>query len=224
VLDTDPARAEAAAEILRKRGHAVSVKIIKDDERTERGPSRVRLWRPSEFLVRSLEHIRSTDPAFLASKRRPRAIDVACGSGRDAVYLALEGFDVQAVDVLPDAIDRAADLARRSGVTVGTFVRDLRRHPPLPGGPYDLVAVFRYLQRPLLPVLRDAVAAGGYIVYQTFHERNAGTGRRPTSPDHLLKTGELRQAFGDFEVLIEGDGVERDGRFYSELLARRRPS
>jgi tellurite methyltransferase len=222
VFDVDPQRSDAAAEILRHRGHVVTVVVIEGSELTEPGPSHVRLWRPSAFLVRSLKHIRLENPAFQSDLHRPRAIDIACGTGRDAVYLAMEGFEVDVVDVLPDAIERAVDLARRCGVKIKPFVRDLSRNPVLPAESYDLVTVFRFLIRPLLPVLRDAVAPGGYIVCQTFHERNGTTGRRPTNPDHLLRTGELRDAFAGFDVLIADDAVEHDGRFFSEFLGRRR--
>jgi hypothetical protein len=106
-------------------------------------------------------------------------------------------------------------------VTIRTEARDLEGDPSLPRGRYDLVTVFRYLQRGLFPSLRGAVAPGGYIVYETFHDRNRQTGRRPHSPDHLLGTGELAGAFAGFDVLIARDAVERDGRFFSHLLARR---
>jgi SAM-dependent methyltransferase len=158
----------------------------------------------------------------LAGERIPRrALDVACGSGRDAVYLALEGWDVEATDVLPDALGRAEDLARRSGVSIRTFVRDLECQSMLPQSRYDLVTVFRFLHRGLFPALRDAVASGGFIAYETFHERNRETGRRPCSPQHLLASGELGKAFDGWEILLARDAVEQDGRYYSSLLARK---
>jgi tellurite methyltransferase len=146
---------------------------------------------------------------------------VACGSGRDAAYLAVRGFEVEAIDVLPDALSRAEDLARRSGVSIRTRVQDLEREPVLPRDRYHLLVVFRFLQRSLFPALRDAIRPGGYVVYETFHELNARTGRKPRSPDHLLSDGELARAFEGFDVLIQREAQERDGRFFSSLLARK---
>jgi tellurite methyltransferase len=152
----------------------------------------------------------------------PRALDVACGTGRDAVWLALKGMQVDAIDHLPDALERATSLARRNRVTINPIQKDIEADPTLPTG-YDLVGVFRYLHRPLWPALRNAVIPGGYIIYETFHTRTREAGGRPSSPDHLLQTGELAAAFEGFEILVSHDCVERDGRYFSSLLARKMP-
>jgi SAM-dependent methyltransferase len=218
VIDADPQRAHAAAEFLSKRGQAIETVPWQACSHSESGQPRARLWRPNPFLVESLELIRATGP-------RPnsgiRALDVACGTGRDAVYLALQQYDVLAVDILPDALDRAADLARRNGVAIQTQPMDVESSPSLPIGAFDLVTVFRFLHRPLFPLLREAVAPGGFIVYETFHEKTLATGGGPKNPAHLLETGELTCAFQGFEVLICREAHARDGRFFSSLLARR---
>jgi tellurite methyltransferase len=144
-----------------------------------------------------------------------------CGSGRDAVYLAMQGYEVEAIDLLPDALAKAADLARRCGVKLVTREVDLEKEPRLPKEHYDLVIVFRYLQRSLFPMLAAAIRPGSYIIYETFHERNLQTNKKPRNPAHLLKSGELREAFGGFDILIEHGCIERDGRFFSSLLARK---
>jgi SAM-dependent methyltransferase len=219
LTDRDPARTAAAATFLRERGHPVEVLPFDPAALSASGPSRARLWQPNPFLIDALAVIDSRDPGVAGRT----AIDIACGTGRDAVYLALSGYDVTAVDHLPDALSRAADLAARYHVPLRTIRHDLERTHDLPpgGGPYDLACVFRYLHRPLWPALRDAVRPSGYVVYETFHERNLETGRSPRNPDHLLRTGELGAAFAGFEILLVADAVERDGRFFSHLLARR---
>jgi hypothetical protein len=133
----------------------------------------------------------------------------------------VQGYHVLAVDLLPDAIERAADLARRCGVGLRTVAIDIERGPTLPPGAFDLVTVFRFLHRPLFPLLRQAVAPGGYVACETFHERNLATGRSPRNPAHLLRTGELTEAFAGFEILIARDEVEREGRYFSSVLARK---
>jgi len=218
LFDADPADLAVAAYMLRKRGYAVREVRLSASELCECGPSRARLWQPSPFLVEALECIRTQRSAGAAAGR---ALDLACGSGRDAAYLALAGYAVEAIDRLPDALERARDLARRSGVQVETVQQDLRRSPTLPAERYDLVAVVRFLHRPLLPVIRQAVAPGGYIVYEAFHRRDADQGRRSLKAGHVLEDGELAAAFAGFEPLIVRDGIERDGRVFSQLLARR---
>lgn len=213
VADVDPKRAHQAAELLAARGANVQVVILDPAQLTEQGPSVVRLWQPTPFLVEALERIGTVNDH--------RALDVACGTGRDAVYLATQGCHVEAIDVLPDALQKADQLARRWGVKIQARVQDLEREPRLAAGQYDLVIVFRYLQRSLFQPLRAAVTGGGYIVYETFHELNRQTGRRPQSSSHLLRSKELAQAFAGFEILIARDGYERDGRYFSCLLARK---
>ena len=214
VAHSDPQRAHDAAEWLRRRGHHVEIVPLDLLQLTETGHGQVRLWQPNLFLVEALERIS-------APTRQGRALDVACGSGRDAVYLALAGWNVLAIDILPDALDRARDLARRNGVKIATEQWDLETGATLPPGKFDLVVVFRYLHRPLFGAMREAVAAGGYIVYETFHGKTLETGRPPRNPGHLLETGELVQAFDGFEILIARDAVERDGRYVSSILARK---
>jgi SAM-dependent methyltransferase len=184
----------------------------------EQGPARARLWWPSPFLQEAIERLRALAPRGAAPGR---AMDLACGSGREAVHLAACGYDVDALDRLPDALERARDLAQRSGVRLRTIRRDLKRRPALPEGPYDLVAVFRFLLRPALGVIREAVAPGGFIVYETFHRRDPGRQGRPLGPSHTVADGELAAAFEGFEVLLARDGVEHQGRIFSQLLARR---
>lgn len=219
VVDSDEHRAAEAAAILRERGReAVVVPWAEVSQELVTGPVRRRLWRANPFLIESLELISASDPASRAGRR---AIDVACGTGRDAVHLALNGFAVDAMDWLPDALERAADLARRNGVSLQTIQRDVEADPSLPVATYDVVHVARFLHRPLLPALAAAVKPGGWLVYETFHERNRETGRRPTRPEHLLRTGELREAFHTLEPMIVRDEVRRDGRWFSQFLGRR---
>src|SRR5439155_15282888 len=97
----------------------------------DRGPAS-RMWRPAPFLEEVLPQL---PPG--------RAIDVACGSGRDAVFLALHGYEVEAWDHDPEALARAESLASRHGVGIHTVVADLEHGlPPIPASAYDLVACF----------------------------------------------------------------------------------
>jgi SAM-dependent methyltransferase len=214
----DPRCRRQAALALRQRGYAVREAALTPAGLTQTGPSRGRLWRPSPFLVEALERI----AAFAGGRRTGRrAADLACGAGREAVYLALSGYKVDAFDALPDALQRASNLARRSGVRVRAVRQDLERGAALPARAYDLVTVFRFLHRPLLPAIREAVAPGGFVAYETFNRLDRPRGRPPLKPAHTVGDGELAAAFEGFEVVLARDGTAREGRRFSQLLARR---
>lgn len=234
ITDSDPARAETAREILSRRGNPVEVVPLASLNLSTTGPASVRLWSPNPFLVEAFAELplarysQFSLPRYAGGGGVPvageirRALDVACGTGRDAVWLALQGLKVDAIDHLPDALERAASLAHRNGVSVNAIQKDIEADPTLPDG-YDLVCVFRYLHRSLWLALRNAIKPGGFIVYETFHMRTREAGGRPSSPDYLLQTGELTAAFEGFEILISRDATERDGRYFSSLLARKKP-
>ena len=113
-------------------------------------------------------------------------LDVACGAGRHARYLAGLGYRVEAVDVDAGAL---GELAHVAGVT--TRHADLEHGPwPYSGHQFDAIVVTNYLHRPLLPRLLEALANGGVLIYETFAAGNERYGR-PGNPDFLLKPGEL---------------------------------
>jgi SAM-dependent methyltransferase len=221
IVDDEASRIQAAATILRGRGHDVRALRCSAQSLTQRGPSRMRLWRPNAFLVECLDRISAADDGDRPG--RPscrRALDVACGAGRDAVYLAMRGFDVEAIDILPEAIERAVDLAARHHVTLRARVCDVRQIV-LPAGAYDLISVMRFLHRPLWPRLRQALAPGGYLICEAYHMTNLRTGLPPRKRQHLVDSGELVAAMQGLEVLVVADPVKHDGRALSRLLARR---
>jgi SAM-dependent methyltransferase len=113
-------------------------------------------------------------------------LDLACGAGRHATFLAARGYAVTAVD--RDAALLAV-LEGSAGIT--TMLADLEGAPwPLPGRRFSGIVVTNYLHRPLFPALLEAVAAGGVLIYETFAAGNERYGR-PSNPDFLLRPGEL---------------------------------
>jgi SAM-dependent methyltransferase len=168
---------------------------------------------PSPFVVEWIERVARERGSNL------RALDVAMGSGRNAVALARAGFLTCGVDIRLDAVRDAKAAALAEGVRIDGWCADLTRYP-LPRGRFDLVIVCRYLQRDLFPALRDAVAPGGIVLYETFTTRQRELGRPPTSPDHLLEPGELRKAFDGFDRLFYEEVAAPDA--VARLAARSR--
>lgn len=113
-------------------------------------------------------------------------LDLACGYGRHARFLASLGHRVEAVDRDATAL---ATLAGIAGVTVREA--DLENGPwPYYQRRFDAIVVSRYLWRPLLPMLINGLSLGGVLIYETFMEGQQRYGK-PENPAHLLRPGEL---------------------------------
>jgi len=122
--------------------------------------------------------------------RRGTVLDVACGEGRHSRYFLDRGLSVVAVDRTTHAIP-------------GTrFIQaDLENGNPWPlrGERFAAIVVTNYLHRPLYPALKDALAPGGVLLYETFMLGNERFGR-PSNPEFLLRPGELLQAFAGLQA------------------------
>lgn len=149
-------------------------------------------------------------------------LDVACGRGRHALWLAQAGFTVTAIDRDADAVAALRNTAGQFALDLTTEVIDLETDPPpsLGSQVYEAVLVFNYLHRPLMPALRDATKVGGRIIYETFTERQAER-RHPRNPAFLLKDGELEELMAPFTILRSRAG-DIDGRFIASVVAERR--
>lgn len=164
---------------------------------------------PSAFLV-SLEALLPT---------RGRALDLAGGSGRNAVWLARRGLDVTLADVSDVGLERAARAAAAAGVGLTTLRVDLEAAPP-PAGPWDLVVCTYFLHRPLLAALPALLAPGGLLAVAHATRTNLTRHPRP-GPGHVLEDGELPRLVGGLEVLSSEEGWLERGRHEARILARR---
>ena len=151
-----------------------------------------------------------------------RALDVACGSGRNAVFLAEHGFAVTAVDLSQEALALLAHEAKARGLAIDTRLVDLEAVPSLPAGPFDLVINFFYLHRPLLPLLGALLRPGGLMVLRTFSCAGPFPGG-PDNPDFVLKPGELLELFQSWDILCHEEGLEpsHKGGSLAGIVARR---
>lgn len=179
---------------------------------------------PSPWLI---------DNADLLPRAGKKVLDVACGRGRHALLLASAGFDVHAIDRNPDAIAFLRATAERLRFSLTADVVDLEGDSPTAldkpkglsprptAGEYDVVFVFNYLHRPLMPALRAALKPGGRLFYETFTTRQAERGH-PKNPAFLLKDGELAELVAPLTVTRSREG-EVDGQFISSIVAERPP-
>lgn len=153
-----------------------------------------------------------------------RALDLACGKGRHAIFLAERGWDVTAVDASHVGIELGKEAASARGVEVKWVVSDLEHHEfEIEAGAYDLIGVFYYLQHDLFPRIRAGIAPHGVVV-AAIHMVDDSPDVKPMNPDFLLQPGELRQEFAGWEILHDYEGTAtEDGhqRRSAEIVARR---
>lgn len=221
VYAEDAIRARWACSRLRAHGRPLATPASGTDwlsqGTTESGPSTGRLWAPHDLLAEAI------DPARLAwgTLAGRAALDIACGTGRDAVYLELCGLATEAWDILPDALERCEALAARHGVSVRTRCADMERGAALPAERYDLVACFNYLHRPLMSSVRAAVRPGGFVVYETFVQPQRDLFGKPRQDKHLLLPGELPEFFPGWALRVSREGLVSPRRFVASLIARK---
>lgn len=168
-------------------------------------------------------------PAAVAGVRPGRALDLACGAGRHAVWLARRGWRVDAVDGSAAGLGLLLAHAAWAGCRdrIRTRVADLETDPPeftIAEGAYDLIVDCCFLHRPLLAQVRNGVRPGGLFV-AALHMRPAAGGR---GHGYVVAPGELRRVAAGWGWTILHDaeraaagGAQRDGLGVAELVARR---
>jgi SAM-dependent methyltransferase len=153
---------------------------------------------------------------------RGRALDIATGKGRNAIFLAEQGFDVVAIDVSPVALDEARQRAAGKSLSISWQQADLERIE-LPEATYDLVVDFNYLQRSLIPQIKAALKPGGHAIFETYLIGQEILGH-PKNPAYLLRHNELLELFRDFRVLCYREGKFSAGEepaFRAGILAEK---
>lgn len=164
---------------------------------------------PAQFLVENIQLL-----------PRGRVLDVAMGNGRNAIYLAKIGFDVEGVDISPEAVSSALELAKKAGVTIKAKVADLEDNYYIEKGAYDAIICFNYLQRSLVLQIKDGLRKGGMVVYETFIVDHAQLGK-PRTPEYLLKHNELLDMFRDFRCLRYREGIIERSKAIASIIAEK---
>lgn len=140
-----------------------------------------------------------------------RALDIASGEGRNAVFLAQNGFEVDAVDISEKGLKKAQKLAREKGVKINTFPVDLDQYP-IEKERYDLITNFYFLRRSLIPKIKKGLKKGGRVIFETYilEQRKLGTGG-PKQAKYFLKPNELLRLFKNFRILFYREGIFKEG-------------
>ncbi|MDG6777891.1 methyltransferase domain-containing protein [Thiomicrorhabdus sp. zzn3] len=222
---------EEASAFLDYKGYAISGSLLIDSfESLQKWESQLpglftsgsqskRLWKPNELVVQFVETVWSAQRSG-PNPGKPTAIDLGCGGGRDAVYLAKSGWQVIGIDHENRVIKRAKQLAQNSGASVKWKCCDLKKEGCLPDSQFDLVMVMRFLNRALFTQIDAMIKPGGFVVFQTFTEGAEAYGS-PKNPNFLLKEGELSEVFADYRIIT--DKIEKlpDGRPVASFIAQK---
>lgn len=131
------------------------------------------------------------------------ALEVACGVGHNAIFLAERGYDVIAIDGSIAGLNYCRNAIQRKGLRLSLIAADLER-VTLPRDYFDVVIVFRYLYRPLVAQIKMALKPGGLVVYGTFNS-NLLREKPDFNKEYLLKHGELSEWFAGFHLIATND-------------------
>lgn len=147
-------------------------------------------------------------------------LDLACGGGRNGLYLAKQGLSVIFADRNGDNL---ADISAQPHINPAQCWQvDLETgEPVLPADSYQAILCFRYLHRPLFSQIKKAVCSGGIVMYETFTVDNRQFGR-PHRKAFLLQKNELRETFKDWKCLHYFEGVKSEpGRAIAQIICRK---
>ena len=152
--------------------------------------------------------------AFLKQKigglKKGKALVLAMGEGRNAVYLAQNDFDVTGVDISEVAIEKCNKLAEERNTTVNAVVADLTDYD-MGEAQFDLIANFYYYNPSIFPQVIEALKPGGMFILEQFsidHLKYRETSHfGPRNPDYLIKPNELLEHFKSLRVLYYEDTV-----------------
>ena len=174
---------------------------------------------PARFLTQQLHRL-----------PKGKALDVAAGSGRNALYLASHGFQVDAMDRDEQAMAQLAAMAKQqhlSHLSVRTL--DLERttdeRPELPKQEYDVIVVFFYLHRALFPSLMESLKPNGVLIYETFTIDNYLRHRHPRRWEFCLAHNELLRLTSNLRILSYDEGEHESSHgpgsaFTAQLVAQ----
>ena len=163
---------------------------------------------PSPWLI-------ANAPAFASPGT---ALDVAGGTGRNAIWLAAKGWDVTIVDISHIALEIAATRAQKHDVTCTLLERDLTEGN-LPLGPWDAIMVFHYLDRSLFRAFPKLLNRGGILIGSLATVKNLERHARPPLP-YLLDDAELPGLLTGLEIISYDESWD-DGYHDARFLARK---
>jgi ubiquinone/menaquinone biosynthesis C-methylase UbiE len=161
---------------------------------------------PSEFINRWIDRCPGG-----------RALDVACGRGPNALFLAASGYEVDAVDISTEALNNAQRAAQKSGLKLNWIMHDLDE-PFCPDSPYDLIVMVHYVNLPLIALLTRLLKPGGILLCEQ-HLATSAEVAGPSNPAFRLKPQQMREAARGLKIFeLKECMVEQEGKLPLALI------
>ncbi len=154
-------------------------------------------WNKRYEKLDKIPPVSATLVRFYTLASEKRALDIACGVGHNALFLAKRGFKVDAIDVSSVALQKMT-----KDENIKPILADITQYE-LPKERYGLVFCANFLERSIFSKIKRTLAPNGILIYETF------TYKSQINPAYALKRNELLQIFEDFEI------------FYYELKEKR---
>ena len=173
----------------------------------EGGPPQI----PSLFLAQQISHL-----------SRGKALDLAMGSGRNSIFLAMNGYAVDAIDNSSVAVSKLQSFVKKHSLSITVKQADLTTYQ-IPANTYDLIINFNYLERSLIPQIKKGLNQGGMLLFETYTIEQPRYGR-PRNPDYLLKSNELLCSFSDLHIIFYHERVDHSSeqpQAIASLLAQK---
>ena len=143
---------------------------------------------------------------YLGEANVGRALDIACGTGRNSHYMAEHGFIVDAVDISDVALSQI-----KPSPLINTIESDLDSYRILQGR-YDLIVNCNYLDRAHFPMIKAGLKEDAILIFETFVEADGEGFHQPGNPDFLLKRNELSETFKSYDIIYYEEHEDRNLR------------
>jgi len=143
-----------------------------------------------------------------------KALDIACGAGKNSIYLAQNGFEVDALDIAKIALDSLNSHAKEKNLSdlINTTLIDLDDYTP-PPDTYNLAIMSNYLDRDFIEKTKQSLKSDGIFIVETYmvDDENEKT---KSDPINLLKVDELKEIFSSYEILFYDEYKNEDYEIY----------
>lgn len=154
---------------------------------------------------------------------RGRTLDMAMGTGRNAIFLATHGYEVDGIDYSEVAVEKVRSFAKRKSLRINAKQEDLTKYQ-IAKNTYDVILNFYFLERSLIPQMKKALKRGGMLLFETYTTEQPKYGR-PHNPAYLLKPNELLNSFMDLYIIYYHERIDKQKkeiRAIASLLAQKR--
>lgn len=170
----------------------------------------------------------SKEPALFLKKQihrlsRGKALDLAMGTGRNSIFLAKHGYEVDGVDFSEVAIEKVNTFAQKESLPIHTKCADLT-HFQISEKTYDLIINFYFLERALFPMMEKGLKENGMVLFETYTVEQSRYGK-PRNPDYLLRPNELLKSFHNLYIIYYHERLVQEGdetKAIASMLAKKR--